>query len=118
MPCYTLQGLDGEKQVQERVERYKSFPNEQLLQIIQQYGGEMAQAAQIVLQGRGVAAPASASGGGPLISIPTPQVTIAPTAAAAGGALTGAIQGLPSWVIPMALAAGAFFLTSMFTGRR
>lgn len=48
------------------------------------------------------------------ITIPAPQVTIVPTAAAAQAAATGAIQGLPRWAIPVGIGAlGLVLLLSM-----
>ena len=37
------------------------------------------------------------------INLPTPQVSVTPTPAAAQAAAVGAIQGLPSWAIPAAI---------------
>lgn len=78
MSTYTL---GGEAQIVDRVNKYQTFPDEQLRAIISQYGGEMGEAARRVLESRGAAtsSPITIPTGSVAVKLPqvlTPQVQV------------------------------------------
>lgn len=74
MPHYCLGGLGGQKEIDDRVAKWQSFPDSQLRAIISTYGGEMGQAAQIILNQRAGTAAQVQPGGA--ITVPTGSVTV------------------------------------------
>lgn len=52
------------------------------------------------------------------VSLPSPQVTVTPTAGAMQAAAAGAVAGLPGWVIPAAIGGLGLVLVLTMRGRR